>query len=371
MNKEMVAAICVFGCALVWAVPMHAQTAGQAAAAEGTQQFAELGDLALRSGQVIQDFRLGYRTLGKLNTGRSNAVLWPTWLGGRTQDLLKFVGPGNVVDTNSYFVILVDAIGDGVSTSPSNSTKQPLMKFPQFTIRDMVESEYRLATEVFHLTHLHAVMGISMGGMQTFEWAVAYPGFMDEAIPMMGSPQSTSYDKLLWTAQIDAVEMDPAWNGGNPTGPLTRGLAVKEEIDSMNLTSPAYRVAHTGGKDFGTFLTDMKKSSAGTGGLGADMIRQREAINALDIPAEFGVAMADAAKKVRAKMLVLVSPQDHMVNPAPALDFASAMSAPVVTLDSPCGHIALDCISAGPIVARFLSDPTSVHSETLRDSGAR
>ena len=49
---------------------------------EGAQQFAELGDLHLQSGAVIHDFRLGYRTLGKLNSARSNAVLWPTWLGG-------------------------------------------------------------------------------------------------------------------------------------------------------------------------------------------------------------------------------------------------------------------------------------------------
>ena len=60
------------------------------------------------------------------------------------------------------------------------------MKFPEFTIRDMVESEHRLATDVLHLPHLRAVMGLSMGGMQTFEWAVAYPDFMDLLIPMAG-----------------------------------------------------------------------------------------------------------------------------------------------------------------------------------------
>jgi homoserine O-acetyltransferase/O-succinyltransferase len=342
-------------------------SSAQAPATEGAQQFREFGDFKLRNGGTIQDFRLGYRTLGKLNADKSNAVLWPTWLGGKTGDLLKFIGPGNVVDTNSYFVILVDAIGNGISISPSNSSKQPMMQFPPFTIRDMVESEHRLAIEVFHLTHLHAVMGISMGGMQTFEWAVAYPDFMDEAIPIMGSPQSTAYDKLLWTAQIDAIEMDPNWNSGNPTGPLNRGLAVSEEIGSMNLTSPDYRVAHTGSKDFRGFLADLEKSSAGPGGLGCDMIRQREAINALDIPGEFGMTLAQVAAKVRAKLLVIVSPEDHMVNPRPALEFAAAIRAPVLTLDSPCGHIATDCISAGPTVARFLANPISVHSETLHD----
>jgi homoserine O-acetyltransferase/O-succinyltransferase len=368
MKNTLWISVCALIFALTCAPPSFSQ-APKPASAEGGQQFADLSEMKLRSGAVIQDFRLGYRTFGKLNSGKSNAVLWPTWLGGKTEDLLKFVGPANVVDTNSYFVILVDAIGNGVSTSPSNSQKQPLGKFPQFTIRDMIESEHRLATEVFHLTHLHAVMGISMGGMQTFEWVMAYPDFMDLAIPMMGSPQSTSYDKLLWTLEIDAIQLDPAWNSGNPTGQISRGLALSEEIHSMAVSSPAYRVSHTKPNELETFLGEMKKTSVDTGGKGWDMIRQREAINGMDISGEFGLTMAQAAGKIRAKLLVIVSPQDHMVNPTPALEFAAAMNAPVITLDSPCGHIALDCISVGPTVARFLANPGAVQSQTLRDPG--
>ncbi len=334
---------------------------------EGIQQFAAFGDFKLQSGEVIHDFRLGYRTLGRLNADSSNAVLWPTWLGGKSEDLLQFIGLGRVVDTRNYYVILVDAIGNGVSASPSNSKSQPLLKFPTFSIRDMVESEHRLATEVLHLSHLRAVMGISMGGMQTFEWAAAYPDFMDTAIPMAGSPQSTSFDKLLWTAEIDAIELDPAWNHGSPTGPLSRGLAVSEEIDSMNLTSPADRVAHTNPKNFDAFLAELRKNAKGDGGTASDRIRQRQAIIALDIPDEFGSTLAQLAKRVRAKFLVIISPQDHMVNSTPALEFAAANDAPVMALDSPCGHLSLTCISLGPTVARFLVDPTSVHSETLRD----
>jgi homoserine O-acetyltransferase/O-succinyltransferase len=357
-------AVCIL---LVLLAEQPLAASAQTSPVPGAEQFAELGDLKLQGGGAIQDFRLGYRTLGALNAGKSNAILWPSWLGGKSEDLLQFLGPGKVVDTTNYFVVLVDAIGNGVSSSPSNSSKQPLMKFPVFTIRDMVEAEHRLLIEVLHISHLRAVMGISMGGMQTFEWAVAYPDFTDLAIPMLGSPQSTSFDKLVWTAQIDAIELDPAWNHGNPTGPLTRGFAVSEQIDQMNLTSPAYRVAHTSPKEFEAFLADIKKRAAGDGGTASNQIRQREAIISLDIPGELGLTLAESAKKVRAKMLVVVSPQDQKVNPIPAREFADAIAAPIVTLDSPCGHISLDCISVGPTVARFLADPASVHSETLHD----
>ncbi|HEY6944167.1 MAG TPA: alpha/beta fold hydrolase [Candidatus Acidoferrum sp.] len=349
---------------LSWARPFAAQTVSP----EGAQQFANLGDFRLRSGGVIHDFRLGYRTLGKLNVEKSNAVLWPTWLGGKSEDLLQFAGPANVVDTNRYFVILIDAIGNGISSSPSNSKSQALLRFPEFTIRDMVESEHRLVTEVLHLSHLRAVMGLSMGGMQTFEWGVTYPDFMDLLIPMAGSPQSTSFDKLLWTAEIDAIELDPAWNHGNPTGPLDRGLALGQEIDSMNLSSPAYRVAQTSPEGFDAFLAEIRKNARGDGGAACDRIRQRQAIIALDIPGELGVTLEQATAKVRAKLLIIVSPQDHMVNPEPALKFAAAAHAPVVKLDSPCAHLSLSCISVGPTVAHFLADPDSVASQTLRDS---
>lgn len=346
----------------------RAQAATPAAVSEGTQQFAEMGDFKLQNGRVIKDFRLGYRVLGELNAGKSNAILWPSWLGGNSQQLLQYASPKNVVDTERYFVVLVDAIGNGVSSSPSNSQNQPRKAFPEFTIRDMVEAEHRLMTEVFHLTRLHAVMGISMGGMQTFEWAAAYPDFMDEVIPIMGSPQSTAYDKLLWTAQIDAIELDPAWNNGEPKGPLGRGLALSEEIGSMSATSPEYRVTHTDTENFDAFLAELRENAKGDGGSAWNQIRQRQAIIGLDIPKESGLSAEQAAKAIHAKALVIVSPEDHTVNPIPAEQFAAALGAPVVTLNSPCGHASPGCVSLGPIVAKFLEDPSAVHSETIGET---
>jgi homoserine O-acetyltransferase len=334
-------------------------------------QFAELGDFKLHNGSVIRDLRIGYRTLGNLDASRSNGILWPTWLGGRTEDLLPLVGPGNVADTGKYFVILVESIGNGISTSPSNSKQQPLGKFPEISIRDMVESEYKLVTSILHLSHVRGVMGISMGGMQTFSWAAVHPDFMDVAIPLAGSPQSTSYDKLLWTAEIDAIELDPAWNGGNPSGPLSLGPALSAEIDSMDLTSPAYRVGKTNPADFAAFDANLKKSVRGDAGTAWNQIRQREAIISFDLPGELGLSLEQIAKQIRSKMLVIVSPEDHMVNPEPAMRMASALGAPVVDLDSACGHLSSACISVGPVVAQFLADPSSVRSQTLHETAGR
>src|SRR6187431_3298539 len=107
------------------------------------QKFAALGDFRLDSGATMRDCRVGYRTAGELNADRSNAIVVPTWFAGRSGDLGGWVGPGKLVDTSRWFVIAVDAFGDGVSTSPSNSSQRP---FPQFTIRDMVRSQYELVT---------------------------------------------------------------------------------------------------------------------------------------------------------------------------------------------------------------------------------
>jgi len=317
--------------------------------------FADLGDFRLESGAAIHNCRVGYRTFGKLNAAKSNAVLFPTWFGGTTEDLISLIGPGKLIDSSQYFVIAVDALGDGVSTSPSNSDTQARMKFPALAIRDMVNSQHRLAQDVLHLPHLRAVMGISMGGMQTFQWMVAYPDFMDCAIPLVGSPKLTSYDLLLWQTGIHAIEGDANWKGGDYTSPPEAGLRTRADIEALAIQTPAYRVAHTRPADFQKFL-DAEESASIHGFDANNWIRQAQAMMAHDVSRPFAGDMSEAAAAVKARVLVVVGLQDHMVNPTPARAFARLLHARALELDSDCGHLVIICEEAkiGAKIAEFL-----------------
>src|SRR5436305_1055247 len=88
--------------------------------AEGEVQFVELGDFNVENGQVIRHCRVGYRVFGTLNPEKSNAILFPTWFGGKSDDLVNFIGQGKMLDSSGLYIVAVDALGNGISSSPSN-----------------------------------------------------------------------------------------------------------------------------------------------------------------------------------------------------------------------------------------------------------
>lgn len=319
-------------------------------------KFASLGNFQLENGQTIHNLKIGYRTMGKLNSQQSNVVVFPTWFTGTTKQLVDLVGPGKLVDSSRYYVILMDALGDGVTSSPSNSNSQPRMQFPEFNIRDMVKSQHQLLTRVLGFHHVHAVIGISMGGMQTFQWMVSYPDFMDEAIPIVGSPRMTSYDLLLWTAELHAIENSDDWDHGNYPSPPTDAMETVADIHTLNLTTPVYRVDHTTHAGFGKFLAESQASTLKSFDAN-DWVRQLQAMMADDVSKPFGGSMEKAAAAVHARVLVVPSVHDHMVNPIPALKFAKAIHARVFKLTSDCGHLAVGCQmkQLAPAVNAFLA----------------
>jgi homoserine O-acetyltransferase len=317
------------------------------------QQFAKLGDFKLESGEIIRDCRLGYRTFGRLNADKSNVIVFPTWASGTTEQLKSNIGVGKLVDSENYFVVAVDALGNGVSSSPSNSTLQPRMNFPKFTLRDSVNSQHRLLTEILKLQHVKAVVGISMGGMQVFQWLVSYPRFMDRGVPIVGSPRLAAYDLLLWQAQIDAIMNDRGWNEGNYQ--INPARAAEFEFGALLLTTPDdYNKQMSRQK----ILEELKKArEAKGGGFDAnDKIRQDQAMMALDVSEPFGGSLERAAAQVKARVFVIVAKHDHVVTPGPALELARLLGAPTLVLEGDCGHLAPSCEwqKVNPAVAEFL-----------------
>jgi homoserine O-acetyltransferase len=305
-------------------------------------KYASLGNFQLENGQVIQNLRIGYRTLGKLNAQKSNVVVMPTAFMGKTSGMLGQVGPGKLADSSRYYIILIDALGNGVSSSPSNSKAQPRMQFPQFNIRDMVKSQHALLTRVLKLSHVHAVVGISMGGHQTFQWMVSYPGFMDEAIPIVGSPRPTSYDSLLHTAELHAITFSRDWNNGNYTSEPVAALSMVADVLALNGSTPEYRVTHTTLAELPDFVARAQKSLVKSFDAN-DCVRQIQAMLDHDVSKPFSGSMEKAASVVRGRVLVVPSMQDHIVNPQPALNFAGLIHARVFKLTSNCGHGAPGC----------------------------
>ncbi|MDX2044166.1 MAG: alpha/beta fold hydrolase [Acidobacteriota bacterium] len=306
------------------------------AEAQSEQKFAELGDFKLESGEAIRDCKLGYRTFGTLNADKSNAVLFPTWFGGKSEQLAGNFGKGKMVDDTRFFIIAVDAIGNGISSSPSNNRKQPSEQFPRFTIRDMVNAEHQLVMQTFGIKKLHAVMGISMGGMQTFEWIVAYPEMMKLAIPIVGTTRQTAFDLLLWSTELKAIDearkLDTADNAG---------AAMVARIHALALFTPAYRNSAISPKEFEAFVKKEEQNYLDTF-KADDWASQLRAMMAHDVSKKSG-SMAEAAKTVKAKVLVVVARQDMMVNPDPAIEFARLLKSELLEVNNACGHVYATC----------------------------
>jgi homoserine O-acetyltransferase len=294
-----------------------------------------MGNFLLENGKEIRDCRIGYRTFGKLNTSKSNVVVFPTaW--GDYSGRMQYLVAGRYVDTSRHFLILIDAFANGVSSSPSNSASQAKTKFPQFSIRDLVKAQYKFLTEKMNIRHVSAIAGFSMGGMQAFQWSVSYPEFMDKIITIEGTPVVAPYD-LLWTSTyLEAVRNDSAYQGGNyQTNPV---LPTASRIVQMVMSTPdlLYKTVKTDSFSIWLAMADRQNNFDQN-----DLVWQVRACMTQDISFENGGKLEEAAKKVKAKFLIITNKQDHTVNPQPSIRFAGLINAKLIVMDSEMGHIVL------------------------------
>jgi homoserine O-acetyltransferase len=185
-------------------------------AEHGDYELFDLGDFELASGQRIPDCKLAYRTHGKLNQQKDNAIVFPHMYSGTHRDMEMYVGADTAIDPKEYFVIMPNQLGNGLSTSPHNTPPQDggMGNFPEVNIEDDIRAQHRLVTEEFGIDELELVLGWSMGAQQTYEWAVRYPEMVKRAAPIAGTAKVTPHDRLFIDAHMEAIRSDPAWNDG-------------------------------------------------------------------------------------------------------------------------------------------------------------
>ena len=177
------------------------------------------------SGVTLPEARIVYGTYGHLNAAKDNAILLPSHYMADLHGYEWLIGPGKALDPAKQFLITSELFGNGRSSSPSN-TPEPFHgpRFPVMTIRDNVEAVHDLLTAELGVTHLHAVIGFSMGAQQAFQWAVSYPGFMDRIVATSGTAKTYGHGIVRDESQIDAIMTDPAFKGGDYTEEPKAGI---------------------------------------------------------------------------------------------------------------------------------------------------
>ncbi|MTV37625.1 alpha/beta fold hydrolase [Duganella radicis] len=171
-----------------------------------------------RAGGELDELRMHYATVGQPHRNADgvvdNAILMLPWTGGSSADLLteefrsSLFAPGAPFDAGRYFVVLPDPIGHGQSSKPSDGLGTA---FPRYGYQDMVDLQYKLVTEALGLPHLKAVVGMSMGCMNAWQWAERYPGMMDGVMPIACFPAPVSGRNLMWRKiAVNMIETDPA-----------------------------------------------------------------------------------------------------------------------------------------------------------------
>jgi homoserine O-acetyltransferase/O-succinyltransferase len=184
-----------------------------------------LGNFTLQSGQVLEDAQLAYVTCGALSQAGDNAVLFPTYYTGTHHENLSMVGPGRALDPARHFIVIVNLLGNGQSSSPSNHPTQGGPQFPHISLLDNVSAQWRLL-EQLGVERLALALGWSMGAQQAYHHAALFPERVERLLAVCGSARTSQHNWVFLEGVKAALEADASFDGGHYTAPPLRGLGA-------------------------------------------------------------------------------------------------------------------------------------------------
>lgn len=317
---------------------------------DAPHQRLALGDFKLESGECIRDMHLSYVVHGDSagdEQDRSGKVRRPTVLAlcaiGSTHHRLDFlIGPGRALDPEHLRIVVIDAIGNGLSSSPSNSVLQPGREFPRFSIADMVHSQHLLLCHL-GVRCLHAVVGASMGAMQALAWAVLYPDMAGRIVAMTPMAKAAHWSRLINTiarAQIEAglarvAAGAPTYDAWTDWVPLMQALSMR---------TPAQFDRELGtGVDVGSWLASRLVWWRTQNVDPLDWIAQSHAYDGHDLGklAGWGGHTEQALAAIHAPVLI-AAPALDLYNPLSSAQLAAEHIPRSTWLSLPgdCGHVA-------------------------------
>ena len=185
----------------------------------------ELGDVVLQCKKTIKNAFMAYKTYGTLNATKDNVIIYPTWYSGQHYENEWLIGSGKALDPAKYFIIIPNLLGNGLSSSPSN-TPAPYnrSRFPNVTAYDNVRLQHKLVTEKFGIKKIKLVTGWSMGALQTYHWASMYPDMVERILPFMGSAKCSRHNFVFLEGAKAALMADVNFKDGWYDSPPDKGL---------------------------------------------------------------------------------------------------------------------------------------------------
>jgi homoserine O-acetyltransferase len=315
--------------------------------------------LALDCGRHLREVTVAYRSYGTLNAAKSNAILICHALTGdqyvaetnpetgRPGWWERVVGPGRPVDTSKYFVICANVLGGCMgSTGPRSPHEDDPRRpwgtdFPPVTIHDMVRAQ-KLLVEHLGIARLFAVVGGSMGGMQTLSWATQFPGMVFAAVPVAAAYYHSAQNIAFHEIGRQAIAADPFFYGGRYWAEGVtpeRGLAVARMTAHITYVS---EVALT--RKFGRKLQDAAELSSLGDRFevesylqyqGSSFVRRFDAnsyltitraMDLFDLAADYGGVLANAFKGTKTRFLLVSFSSDWLFPTAQSRTIARALN---------------------------------------------
>ena len=274
----------------------------------------ELGDHPVQGGGVLPGARLSWKTHGTLSPARDNVVLYPTSYGAQHPELEWLIGPDKVLDPTRWFIVQIDQFAGGLSSSPSDTPGYPAL----VTAWDNVQAQARALDGQWGIGRLHAVYGWSMGAIQAYTWAAAFPDRVGCIVVNCGSARTAVHNQVFLASLLAVLEAAPEHAGGGrfSTEPRAALRAFARMYATMALSQDFYRAdlhrTALGAPDLETFLVEQWERRYDTKAA-ANLYAQLQTWRYADISANpaYGGDLPRALRAIEARVLLMPGETDQ------------------------------------------------------------